>query len=409
MAPARSRMRLVASLAALAAATGIVGCALIGDIGDLPFPSDGAVSDETSDGPLADGADASNGDGPAGPEGSMDAPVDVTTQDGNCPGSLTACGTACENLMQDPGNCGRCGHGCQGGMCASGTCQPFALLPDGGIFGTPAGVLVHGNAVYWVNNGPDGTILTVSVDGGPFAAVVPVLDAGQGVDLAMNDTTVYFTIGNSVLSSPLDGGAITTLASGLGGPDAVVLHATSVYFTDYSNPGSVLQVPLAGGTVTTLAPNQSNPGGLALNDTTAYWTASGAGTIMSATLDGGAPTNVAPAVAPFGVALDSTSVYWTTASGVFSIPLNGGSVTTLSSSENNASGIAVDATGVYLVNYGSMMGSTDGTVKMIPLDGGPEVTLATSQENPQAIAIDSTSVYWTNNYFFGQVMKVAKP
>jgi hypothetical protein len=403
----RARRRLLAWLGALAAATGVVGCALIGGIGDLPPLADGAVGDDVTpgpDGPLPEAADVTTGD-----HAGDDVSTDVTTQDSGCMPGFASCGGSCMPVTNDPGNCGRCGHGCQGGACEGGVCQPFSIAKPGG---TPECIVVHGGALYWLNNnGPDGMILTAAADSGPnaaYSAVVPFLDAGIGLCLAVDDTSVYWTFGDTVMSAPLAGSGLTTLAAGQVSSWGIAVNAAGVYWTDYVTAGGVYEVPLDGGTITTLA-SSNNAGDLAIDDTTAYWAASGSGTIMKVALDGGPPVTVFGAPGPFGVAVDSTSVYWTASSavpsGVFSMPLSGGvSPTTLAS--ENATGIAVDGTGVYWTDYGT---GNDGTVKMRPLDGGPQVPLATSQRNPKCIVVDSTSVYWTNEFYFGNVMKVAKP
>ncbi|WP_437503823.1 hypothetical protein [Sorangium sp. So ce1099] len=61
----------------------------------------------------------------------------------------------------------------------------------------------------------------------------------------------------------------------------------------------------------------------------------------------------------------------------------------------------MDATGVYWTN------TAGGTVMTVPIDGGSTSTLATGQNLPMGIAVDATSVYWTN-YGSGTVMKRSK-
>jgi hypothetical protein len=97
-----------------------------------------------------------------------------------------------------------------------------------------------------------------------------------------------------------------------------------------------------------------------------------------------------------------------------------GSLTAIGPAQPTPVAIAVNATSVYVWNYGSFTGKSsfnndDGTVVQIPLDGGPEVTVGKNIQvfyaapYLNAIAVDSQNVYWVqgaqgNN---GVIMKAA--
>ena len=90
------------------------------------------------------------------------------------------------------------------------------------------------------------------------------------------------------------------------------------------------------------------------------------------------------------------------------VPKSGGASTTLASGQYDPVSIAVDASGVYWLNYGTQANNfTDGSVLMVPRGGGAATLLASGQSSPEAIALDATAIYWTNNGA-GTVMKVAK-
>jgi alpha-galactosidase len=71
---------------------------------------------------------------------------------------------------------------------------------------------------------------------------------------------------------PKAGGAITTLASGLGGPRRIVADATHLYWTDDVD-NTVMKVPIAGGAPTVLATGQMGANAIAVDATHVYWLA----------------------------------------------------------------------------------------------------------------------------------------
>jgi hypothetical protein len=103
------------------------------------------------------------------------------------------------------------------------------------------------------------------------------------------------------------------------------------------------------------------------------------------------------------------------------IPLvDGGTVTTLGPPQPTPVALAVNATSVYVWNYGTFTGNSqlnnaDGTVVQIPIAGGAEVTVGKNVEvfyaapYLNAIALDTNNVYWVQgaNKSDGAIMKVA--
>jgi hypothetical protein len=234
----------------------------------------------------------------------------------------------------------------------------------------------------------------------------------------VDTTSVYWTDNATafVMKVPVVGGALTTLVSGVASPSCIAVDATSVYFgTDGPGLGHVMKVPLGGGTPTTLAspPNPGFPidgepiGAIAADATSVYWTTSTitAGgnpglpnAVLSVPLGGGTVTTLAwawdwtdssPRVAPGGLAVDATNLYWGVWD-VFSEPVSGGTYTTLVSPQEGdlaATSVAVDNTNIYWAASGSLMA--------MPLIGGAPITLASGQSGVVAFAIDATNVYWT--------------
>jgi hypothetical protein len=387
IARAARRRKHVVGIGVGIAATAAASCALVGGIADLPYPADAAVVESGVE---------------SGPR------VDAST-DGGCSDAQSACSGACVDLTQSAASCGRCGHDCQGGKCQSGVCQPLVL---GSIAnGAPAGLVVRGGTVYFAEvTGGDGQILTVPTGGGGFDVLVHGTSGPAGY-VTTDGTRLYWTHDTVLAAVLFDGGGLAQLGMTTT-PWGVAVNASDAFWTDFANPGNVLRTPIDGGTTVTLNDAQENPGAVVVDATSVYWTASGAGAVAKASLDGGSPALVASGIAtPQGMAVDATRLYVAGADAVYAIPVgteNGQPAPLLA--ETNGMGMAVDSTAMYWLAQGT--GPTTGTVKMLPfdaLDAGTPVTLATGQPTPTFIALDANSVYWTSSAFGGPVTKVAKP
>jgi hypothetical protein len=157
---------------------------------------------------------------------------------------------------------------------------------------------------------------------------------------------------------PVRGGALQTLSEE-GDPYALVLDATNVYYTNYSE-GAVRSVPKAGGAVKTLASQPTS--------------ANGAN----------------------GVAVDETHVYWASIGGVWKVDKKGGTPVRLAEDGEHADALVVDGKSVYWVAPGHT-GQKVGAVRKVSKEGGAIVTLGTStlfaKLEPWSLASDARYLY----------------
>jgi hypothetical protein len=218
-----------------------------------------------------------------------------------------------------------------------------------------------------------------------------------------------------------------TVAQAQGMPYWVAVDASSIYWSNFTEPGSnqgaLMRVGLDGGAVTTLVP--TGPGAEAIGAFTVgatgiYWTA--VGSVMRAGLDGSGVTTLASGQSgPGGLAVDAHGIYWVNAGtpvssgdgdpapgtgSVMKANLDGSGLTVLASGLDAPSSVAVDATSVYWTNQGTEAADyTDGTVMKVGLDGQGQTTLASSFGGRFAggIAVDAASVYWVTASDLGGV------
>jgi hypothetical protein len=150
-----------------------------------------------------------------------------------------------------------------------------------------------------------------------------------------------------------------------------------------------------------LASDQMGPALVAVDSTSVYWTNELDGTVLSVPIGGGSQTTIASAQSlPQFIVVDSSDVYWTNGgtaaesyadgSVVKTTKGGGGSLVTLATLQNNPQAIAVDSSHVYWTSFGS------GTVVTVPITGDTPTTLNVGASGDYGVAIDANNVYWTN-------------
>jgi hypothetical protein len=212
----------------------------------------------------------------------------------------------------------------------------------------PKGVAIDGNFIYWANFGGN-SIGRANLNGSNIPAPNPnfITGAVQPEGVAVQGNYIYWA--NTNKSNPT--------ASSIGCD------------TIDGNPANVNQNMITG---------TDFPVGLALNPSgnTIYWanflSASGTGTIGSATVNGCTATGVNQAFIPSGQAY----------------------------SPIGPAGVATDGTNLYWANYSSTAGA--GTIGRYTLGSAESTTsinesfINTGASLPLALALDGTFIYWTN-------------
>jgi hypothetical protein len=253
---------------------------------------------------------------------------------------------------------------------------PPETIASGNI--DPVDIALAGGSVYWTDNGGFGDdVFLVSAGGGAVTPVNPNPDGLTAGGLAVDATNVYFTanaieatVTGYVFKVPLGGGTPTTLyegaptggSSGVPGPSSggILVNGGNLYWITTNETKSsydIVKMPVDGGAITTLATSESIDL-IATDGESIYWqtyTFTGSNTygmLMKVSVDGGTPpVTVATGFEPgVGVAVDDQYVYWTgyNDGDVRKILKGGGgSPIILATEQGTPTSIVVDATSVY--------------------------------------------------------------
>ena len=203
-------------------------------------------------------------------------------------------------------------------------------------------------------------------------------------------------------------------------------------------PSTIVAASLAAPTLRMVSSSEQQPYAITSDATHIYWVDGGDapevseggagpntytnGTVKRAPLGGGIPEVLASALVgtgAMGVAVDATGVYWTDGVMVRTVPLAGGSATTLVTGSRNAYAILADGEAAYWYDKtasGTIWRLGHGDGAPTPLCSALNVDASNSLDKGagamRTLAMDSDHVYWTEQgttpYRNGRVMRVSK-
>lgn len=331
----------------------------------------------------------------------------------------------------------------------------LTLSADGTtLYGTTA----YGGNLGVSNGNGGGTVFSASVNSvGVPVTTLATFGGANGANpfgnLILSGTTLYgSTYGGganndgTVFSLPTSGGTPMVLASfngaNGGGPGALAFDGATFYGSTFGGggpgaTGTVFSVPIGGGAITTLGTftgitgSGPNAGVILSRDSrTVYGTiptggVNGAGEVYSVPIGGGTPTTLASfngysAGAPHGVTLsaDGTTLYGSAFSGgtygkgaVYSVPVGGGTPTVLASfnGSNGAApyaGLTLSADGTTLYGTTDQGGAnSDGEVFSLPVSGGTPTVLF-SFNGTNGSAPDAPLTLGSNGILYGTTARV---
>jgi len=199
--------------------------------------------------------------------------------------TVLASGT-CSRIAQDANNIYWTDYGAGTVLRLPKTGGSPATLASGS--NSPAGIATDGVNVYWSEESWPGYVRKVPVNGGS----VTLLGFNvNNVGIALDPTSTNVFWGEYVLADQgkidftgVNGGATTTIATGLNNVWDVVTDGSSAFWAEDRVGGAVRQVSLSGGSIATLGDSLAEPIALTVDANNVYWLERNGGAVGSGSL-----------------------------------------------------------------------------------------------------------------------------
>jgi hypothetical protein len=305
----------------------------------------------------------------------------------------------CELMLGTETDCGSCGHDCLGGACVDYACEPVVLASNAG--GQGRELAIDDTNVYWTDRLAE-RVSKVPKDGGSPTVLHDSLRFGV---ITIDDTTVYWggNPGDESLIGvvPIAGGSAENYA----GPSTYVLGVNDTYLYFGDDP-ELWRMPKGGpfNTDEMAATGAGNMRGLFVDGTDIYFTS---GTLIrhfDENTDALTLLYTSTNSSTFNqLTGDATNLYWTTGTNgeLNQGPRAGGTYMTLAMGTNLAN-VAVNSTHVFATDQ-------DGdAIIRVPIGGGTVETLIDTVDSPFDVQADETAIYFTSS-LDGNVYKLALP
>jgi hypothetical protein len=348
--------------------------------------------------------------------------------------ALTAgCGfqTSSSDDLAPPADLGAC----------DGPCKPEILAQN---LVLPVDIAVNDTYVYWLEYGPqtqglEGTVTRVRKSTGCAQADLGCLDLLANCRFRLESMTLgpsevcwieYYEYARDVMCESLTSGAIRHVAQNQPYADRLATAGLNlVWVTGANGPtdggGAVMGQSIANAnplrqTITYIG-GRSRMSSVTAEPNVLYWsevtTTSTGGVWAVALSDGGVRPILQGSGTPMRVVTFSDYVFWT--------DLVGGSImrarkdgsdspAPIATGRASPLHLAVDASGVYWIDLGTIPNYLDGVVMRADLDGANAAPLAQNIPIGAALALDSDYVYWaqqgtpTANYTDGAIVRIHK-